>query len=170
VVGDDKMARPQPQFTDEEREEIARALKQEKDKRAYIKLLVLKLKAVDRLKSEEIAKQTDYHKNSINKIVSRYKKNGLDSLIHPNYGGNHSYLTKDEEEEFLKSFEKQAKDGQMLEVSDIAKAYEKKIGKRVSIVMIYLLLKRHKWRKVMPRSQHPKKADEEAVEAYKKNY
>ena len=80
------MARPQPQFTDKERQEIERALKEEKDKRAYIKLLVLKLKAVDRLNSQEIATQTGYHKNSVNKIVSKYKKSGLDSVIHPNYG------------------------------------------------------------------------------------
>jgi hypothetical protein len=34
--------------------------------------------------------------------------------------------------------------------------------------MIYYLLHRHKWRKVMPRSRHEKKAGEEALEAYKK--
>lgn len=164
-----KMARPQPQFTDQEQQEIERVLKQEKDKRAYIKLLVLKLKAVDRLKSQEIAKQTGYHKNSVNKIISRYKKSGLNSVIHPNYGGNHAYLTRAEEEEFLKTFEEQAENGQMLEVSEIAKAYEKKIGKTISLMMIYLLLQRHGWRKVMPRSKHPKKADEQAIEAYKKN-
>jgi transposase len=164
-----KMARPQPQFTDKEQCEIEKAYKQEKQKRAYIKLLVLKLKAIDRLTSQEIAKQTGYHKNSVNKMVSKYKKNGLDSVIHPNYGGNHAYLDKKEEEEFLKAFEERAQNGQMLEVSEIAKAYEEKIGKKVSLVMIYLLLKRHNWRKVMPRSEHPKRADEYAIEAYKKN-
>lgn len=163
------MARPQPQFTDKEQCEIEEAFKQEKEKRAYIKLLVLKLKALDRLTNQEIAKQTGYHKNSVNKIVSKYKKSGLDSVIHPNYGGNHAYLAKEEEEEFLKAFEEQAQNGQMLEVSEIARAYEEKIGKKVSLVMIYLLLKRHNWRKVMPRSKHPKKADEQAIEAYKKN-
>jgi transposase len=165
-----KMARPQPQFTDKEQCEIEKAFKQEKEKRAYIKLMVLKLKALDRLTNQEIAKQTGYHKNSVNKIVSKYKKSGLDSVIHPNYGGNHAYLAKEEEEEeFLKAFEEQAQNGQMLEVSEIARAYEEKIGKKVSLVMIYLLLKRHNWRKVMPRSKHPKKADEQAIEAYKKN-
>lgn len=43
-----KMARPQPQFTDKEQCEIEKAFKQVKEKRAYIKLLVLKLKALDR--------------------------------------------------------------------------------------------------------------------------
>jgi hypothetical protein len=56
------MARPQPQFTDIEQGEIEKAFKQEKDKRAYIKLLVLKLKALVRLTSQEIANQTGYHK------------------------------------------------------------------------------------------------------------
>ena len=33
---------------------------------------------------------------------------------------------------------------------------------------IYMLLKRHGWRKVMPRAKHPKKADEEVIQASKK--
>ena len=36
--------------------------------------------------------------------------------------------------------------------------------------MIYFLLQRHKWRKVMPQSRHEKKASDEAIEAYKKNH
>jgi transposase len=164
-----KMARPQPQFTEQEKLEIEKAFMKEKSKKAYFKLLVLKLKAIDRLRSQEISAQTGYHKNSVNKIISRYKKSGLENVLHPKYGGNHAYLTKEEEEDFLKTFEMQAEKGQMLEVSEIAKSYEKKVGKKVSLVMIYLLLKRHNWRKVMPRSKHPKQADEKAIEAYKKN-
>ena len=34
--------------------------------------------------------------------------------------------------------------------------------------MIYFLLQRHKWRKVMPQSRHEKKASDEAIEAYEK--
>ncbi|MDE7249890.1 MAG: winged helix-turn-helix domain-containing protein, partial [Lachnospiraceae bacterium] len=33
---------------------------------------------------------------------------------------------------------------------------------------IYCVLKRHGWRKVMPRSRHPKKASEEVIETSKK--
>ena len=35
-------------------------------------------------------------------------------------------------------------------------------------VYVYMLLKRHNWRKIKPRSQHPKKADEETIAASQK--
>ena len=34
---------------------------------------------------------------------------------------------------------------------------------------VYNMLYRNNWRKVMPRSKHPKKASDEAIEVYKKN-
>ncbi|MBR4040361.1 MAG: winged helix-turn-helix domain-containing protein [Clostridia bacterium] len=38
---------------------------------------------------------------------------------------------------------------------------------KVSDTQIYYVLHRHGWRKIMPRSRHPKKASEEAIEASK---
>ncbi|WP_373844382.1 winged helix-turn-helix domain-containing protein [Clostridium sp.] len=58
----------------------------------------------------------------------------------------------------------------MLEVSDIIAAYEKLIGREAAKSIVYKMLKRHGWRKVMPRSQHPKKSTMEEVDAYKKNH
>lgn len=57
----------------------------------------------------------------------------------------------------------------MIEVGDIHRAYERAVGHPVTRNAIYYLLHRHGWRKVMPRSKHPKKASDEAIEAYKKN-
>ena len=47
-------------------------------------------------------------------------------------------------------------------------AYIEKVGHSIGGSQIYRMLKRHGWRKVMPRSKHPKKANEEAIEASKK--
>ena len=41
-------------------------------------------------------------------------------------------------------------------------------GKDTGRVYVYSVLKRHGWSKKMPRSRHPKAADEEACEASKK--
>ena len=41
-------------------------------------------------------------------------------------------------------------------------------GKNTGRVYVYNVLKRHGWSKKMPRSRHPKAADEEACEASKK--
>ena len=56
----------------------------------------------------------------------------------------------------------------MLEVSDIISGYENLIGRAVAKSIVYKMLKRHGWRKVMPRSQHPNKASIEEIEDYKK--
>lgn len=42
-----------------------------------------------------------------------------------------------------------------------------KIGRETGNSYIYTMLKRHGWRKVMLRAKHPKKADDEAIEASK---
>jgi len=53
-------------------------------------------------------------------------------------------------------------------VNEIKEAYEKVIGHRTSTSQIYCVLHRHGWRKKMPRSKHPKKASDEAINASKK--
>ncbi len=54
-----------------------------------------------------------------------------------------------------------------VEVSEIKKEYDKAVVRDTG-TQIYNVLHRHNWRKVMPRSQHPKKAIDEAIEASKK--
>ena len=44
----------------------------------------------------------------------------------------------------------------------------KGIGHSIGTSQIYYVLHRHGWRKVMPRSRHPKKASEEVIETSKK--
>ena len=68
----------------------------------------------------------------------------------------------------LAPFKAEAEAGQMIEVSKIKAAYEEKVGHKIGNGQIYYILKRQGWRKVMPRSQHPNKASEEAIDASKK--
>ena len=68
----------------------------------------------------------------------------------------------------MKKFEDKAEKGQIVTVKDIKQAFDKKIGKDTGRGYIYMVLDRHNWRKVMPRSKHPKKASEEAIETSKK--
>ncbi|MCL2603811.1 MAG: winged helix-turn-helix domain-containing protein [Defluviitaleaceae bacterium] len=53
-------------------------------------------------------------------------------------------------------------------LSDIKAAYQEKVVHRIGTAQIYYVLKRHDWRKVKPRSRHPKKASPEVIEASKK--
>ncbi|MFL0198640.1 winged helix-turn-helix domain-containing protein [Clostridium sp. WILCCON 0269] len=77
-------------------------------------------------------------------------------------------MTPEEDKEFLEHFREQALAGEILEVSEIITAYSNKLNKKVSKSIVYDLSHRNGWRKVMPRSKHPNKADDEAIEAYKK--
>ncbi len=53
-------------------------------------------------------------------------------------------------------------------VHDIETAYREAVGHSIGTSQIYYVLHRHGWRKVMPRSKHPKKASDEVIEASKK--
>lgn len=79
-------------------------------------------------------------------------------------------MSYEEEEELLNQFKQEAAEGGTIDVSAILAAYEEKLGRSFekSHGRIYDVLKRHGWRKVMPRSQHPNKASEEEIEASKK--
>lgn len=97
-----------------------------------------------------------------------YHRDGLAEYMRSKYVGNHRSLSIEEENEILSSFKKKEDAGQIITVQDIKRAFDERIGKDTGRGYIYMLLKRHGWRKVMPRARHPKKADDEAIEASKK--
>jgi len=154
-------------------EEQARELKEARQKNKgknverRIKALLLHAEGEDR---SRIAEKTDFAKTYISELVSKYCNNGLSAIVENNYHGNHRNLSIAEEEAVLAPFKKAAASGQIIEVSEIKRAYEEAIGRSLenSHGQIYNVLERHDWRKIMPRSEHPKKASEEAIEASKK--
>ena len=77
-------------------------------------------------------------------------------------------MSVEEEAALLEPFQAEAEKGQIVEVSQIKAKYEEAVGHRIGGSQIYYVLARHGWRKVMPRSKHPKKASEEVIETSKK--
>jgi len=75
-------------------------------------------------------------------------------------------MSVEKEAEILRPFRAEAEKGRIVEISEIAKAYQAAVNHQVGRGQIYSVLRR--WRKVMPRSRHPKKASEEVIEASKK--
>lgn len=73
-----------------------------------------------------------------------------------------------EEARILAPFQARAEKGELVEISEIAKAYQSAVDHPVSKGQIYFVLHRHGWRKVMPRSKHPRKASEEEIAVSKK--
>lgn len=156
-------------FSDEERAEILREFSQSHRNNVYKRLLALKLKALDGMRSDEVAKISGMCHASINKIVNRYKTEGMEAIVGKRHNHGNRYMELEEEKAFLARFREQGEAGKVIEVTEIYMAYQEAVGHTVTRNAIYYLLQKHGWRKIMPRGQHPKKADTEAIEAYKKN-
>ena len=97
-----------------------------------------------------------------------YREGGVAAIVENHYGGNHRNMSYEEEAALLEPFREKAEAGQMVEVSEMETAYRQAVGHSIGTAQIYYVLHRHNWRKVMPRSQHPKKASEEVIETSKK--
>ena len=149
--------------------ELKSARRRNKDKNVEKRLKALLLHAEGKTR-EKIAELTGYVKSYISELVSKYCNCGLSSIVENNYHGNNRNMSFAEEEALLEPFRKAAEAGQIIEVSEIKRAYEEATGRSLDTNrgQIYNVLHRHGWRKVMPRSKHPKKASEEVIEASKK--
>lgn len=151
----------------EEAAKIKEVRKTITDKRVDKRLHAVQLRG-EGFKNKEIAEKLDTSAKVVSHWVCIYIEKGIEGLNQKKRVGNHRNMSYEEESELLSSYFEQAKKGQIIEVSEIKKAYVEKVGHDIGNSQIYYVLKRHGWRKVMPRSKHPKKADNEAIEASKK--
>ena len=154
-------------FSNEEIEKIEQARRGNKDKRAEARLKALELRAKG-ASADEVAAATGFHSGSVSRLVAKYRDHGLEAMSGNHYGGNHRNMSVEEEAAILAPFKERAEKGELVEVSEIAKAYQAAVDHPVSNGQIYFVLHRHGWRKVMPRSKHPKKASDEEIAASKK--
>ena len=151
----------------EEYERIVAAEKATKDKRISRKLRVLMLR-YEGYDNQTIANRTGISSTRVVHLVGEYFKRGLEDFAKKKYGGNHRNMSVAEEEAILQEFKERAEAGQIITAWEIKQAFDEKLGRDTGRGYIYMLLARHGWRKVMPRSRHPKKADDETIAASKK--
>ena len=154
-------------FSEKEIEEIEQARKENKDKRAECRSKALEMRAKG-ASSGEVSAATGFHAAYVTQLVAKYRDHGLDAISGNHYGGNHRNMSVEEEAAILAPFKERAEKGELVEVSEIAKAYQAAVDHPVSNGQIYFVLHRHGWRKVMPRSKHPRKASDEEIAASKK--
>lgn len=147
--------------------ELEKAIKNTNNKKEEVRLkaMILKLQGVT---TREISEKLDVAMSTIFEWLRKYKKSSIDGLKNKKRIGNNRNLTFEEEKEFLRQFEERAEKGQIITAKEIEKAYRELVGHSIGNGQIYYVLKRHGFRKIMPRSRHPKKANEEAIEASKK--
>ena len=146
--------------------EIETARKKNRNKNIERRLYVLVMRAEGK-SLEEISEKTGYHISTASKLIARYMRDGISAIAENHYKGNRRNMSFEEEAAILTPFIERAKRGEMVDIKEIAAAYQKAVPHKISDTQIYYVLHRHGWRKIMPRSRHPKKASEEAIEASK---
>ncbi len=154
-------------ISQEEVEEIERIRKTVKDKTVDKRLQAIELRGKGE-KNTAIGKKLDKSPKLISRWVSAYCSGGIQALMGGKYGGNRRNMSMSEETAFMEKFKEEAAQGKIIEVKAIKSAYEEKVGHSIGGGQIYRVLSRQGWRKIMPRSKHPSKASEEAIEASKK--
>ncbi|MDR2199012.1 MAG: hypothetical protein LBR53_06115 [Deltaproteobacteria bacterium] len=96
-------------------------------------------------------------------------ENGGRPLKQP-WGGRRNYLlTEDEEENFLLSFTRKAREGKLVSADLIHSEFENKVGRTVPRSTVTRLLERNNWRKVAPDTQRHK-SDKKTQEDLKKTF
>ena len=155
------------QISEAQTQEIMRVRKSIANKRVDKRLWAVQLRG-EGMKNPKIAEKLDTSAKVVSRWVSAYCKGGIDALMGGQFGGNRRNMSFEKETQFLAEFETCANKGQLVETREIKQAYEKLVGHSIGGGQIYRVLHRHGWRKIMPRSKHPNKASDEAIEASKK--
>ena len=147
--------------------EIEKHRKQTKDKNVDKRLRTVQLRA-EGYSNSEISDRVEAHPKVVSRWICGYIKNGIKSILKGDYRGNHRNLTLEEETKFIDGFKEKALKGELVTVKEIKIAYCEKIGHKCGNGQIYRVLERQKWRKVVPRKEHPNKASEAEIDASKK--
>jgi len=156
------------ELSEEQLSEIKAARKANKNKNIENRLHAIELHG-EKFARKDIALQTGFSLDHIGKLVKKYLSGGLSAVAENNYTGNRRLLSFEEESKLLSRFMRDAEAGKMVDVSEIKATYEQAIGRELnSHGHIYEVLKRHNFRKVMPRSKHPNKASDAVIRNAKK--
>ena len=138
-------------------EELSRLLKEAKTRGEFQRVQCVWLRAALGMSSEEVARAVGWHPVSVRRVQARYLKEGAAALRGVGRGGRRNEnLMIEQEGALLRQFLAQADKGGILEVSTVKAAYEGLAGHQVPKSTVYRMLKRHGWRKVVPRPRHPK--------------
>ena len=123
------------------------------------------------LSGKEIATTLGYQIQTVYPLWHRWRREGIkmfENRVSPG-GRKHAYLSEEAEREWLKLLNALSESGELVSRIQIQATYEERVGKPVAPSTVYRALKRHGWRKVVPKAQHPKMAPETYEEA-KKNF
>jgi len=154
-------------ISEAEYERIKAASKANKNKRVAKRLEVLELRYA-RKSNIEIAEKTGFNKLYVTTLIQTYKRQGLEEYIRIKQTSHRRNMSEEEEAKVLAQCEEEAEAGKVLTAETVRRKLEERLGRETSTNYVYRVMERNGWRKVMPRSRHPKAASQEEQDSSKK--
>lgn len=162
-----RITRAAPHLTEEE---VKERMKHDPNPLYRERWLIIYNALVNPREAKDIARDTGVTVSKVQTLIPRYNKLGVAAVETPGKGGRqNAYISLEEEENLLKVFFERAEKGEIVTASQIQPEYEKAVGHTVDPSTVHRLMKRHKWRKVVPRPRHPK-ANKQKQEEFQKNF
>jgi len=160
--------RPQQPFPGGTTERMQQLLTSATSLREYRRIQSIYFRAKYGYSAVHIADMVGLQIQTVRNLHAAYLKDGEAVLQLTGQGGRYrSNLSLQEEDALLSAFEVDGQLGEIVEVSQLHRAYEQRIGRSVPNSTVYRLLHRHGWRKLAPRGHHPK-GNEALIERFKK--
>lgn len=130
--------------------------------------LIIRQALINPKTAEEIALNYGVAEQTVHNLIAAYNRYGSDAVETPGKGQRQkAYLTIEEEKRFLEPYIKKAEKGHLTSVNQIHIDFEKHLGHSIAKSTTYRLLDRQNWRKITPRTKHPK-SNNEIQENFKK--
>ena len=115
-----------------------------------------------------LASRFGVNPQTVHNLLSAYRQRGPTGIETPGRGQRQrAYLSLEQERGLLEEFWEAGIAGQVSTACGIKAALEREVGHAVAKSTVYRLMKRHRWRQVVPRP-HPPQGTVEKQEAFKK--
>lgn len=149
-------------------EEIDQRIKKAKAGWRARRWMILRQALVEPQPAAVLASHFGVKPQTVRNLLTAYRQHGPAGVETPGRGQRQrAYLSLAEEQKLLEGFLKVSRVGQVSTVREVKAALEGEVDHPVAKSTVYRLMKRHRWRKVVPRPRHPQ-GSEEKQEAFKK--
>lgn len=120
--------------------------------------------------AQDVAEAVGCTRSTVYRRKAEFLDQGETALFVDGWGGRRNeVLSTTEEAEFVARFENAAREGEMVTATKMLSELAQRSGRPVTPSTLYRILKRHGWRKVVPRPRHPD-GDPERQEAFKQTF
>jgi transposase len=149
-------------------EAIDQRIKQATEAWRVRRWLVIRHALVDPAPARAIGRRIGLSICTVRNLIQGYNRQGPAAIDTPGRGQRQrAYLPLEEERAFLEPLIEPSRAGHLSTAREIHVELEKTLGHPVAKSTIYRMLKRHEWRKLVPRPKHPH-STKAAQEQFKK--